>query len=401
MLPGKKILLGICGSIAAYKAAFLCRGLIKEGCEVRVIMTDSATTFISPLTLSTLSKHPVLTSLSQDGQWRNHIELGLWADLLLIAPITAHTLAKMATGLCDNLLTATYLSARCPTMVAPAMDVDMWNHHTTQHNIDHLRRNGIGIIAVQEGELASGLEGPGRMAEPDDIVREVKLSLNKESDLEGLTILVTAGPTYEDIDPVRYIGNRSSGKMGVAIAQALLQRGAEVQLVLGPSTVSVEPHERLSCVSVRSAAQMAVAARKAWNEADVAILAAAVADFRPKEMVAEKIKKSSGGLQIPLEATEDIAMSLAKSKRPDQSIIGFALESDRGLENAVTKLKRKNFDLIVLNSLRDEGAGFQHDTNKVTFIGPDGEKKRFALKSKTEVAMDIVDQLVELRNTKK
>ena len=401
MLSGKKILLGICGSIAAYKTAYLCRGLVKDGADVKVVMTDDATSFISPLTLSTLSRNQVHSSLTEDEQWNNHVELGLWADVFIIAPATAHTLAKMAIGLCDNLLTASYLSARCPVMVAPAMDVDMWMHPTTQRNIDQLQKDGVQIISVAEGELASGLQGPGRMAEPEDIVEKTRIFFKKKSDLEGVRVLVTAGPTYEDIDPVRYIGNRSSGKMGMAIAEALIQRGALVDLVLGPTSLTPKSVGQLCCHEVRSAAEMALKAREIWKVADCAVLAAAVADFRPGEVAQHKIKKNSDLLHISLEPTEDIAMTLAQSKNRDQITVGFALESEDGFENAMSKLKKKNFDLIILNSLEDEGAGFQYDTNKVTFITADGENRTFPLKPKTEVAVDIVDQIILMRNTTK
>lgn len=401
MLSRKKILLGICGSIAAYKSAYLCRGLVKEGADVKVVMTDDATSFISPLTLSTLSRNPVLSSLTRDEQWNNHIELGLWADVFIVAPATAQTLAKMALGLCDNLLTASYLSARCPTMVAPAMDVDMWLHPSTQRNINQLQKDGVQVISVAEGELASGLQGPGRMAEPGDIVERARLFFKKKSDLEGVRVLVTAGPTYEDIDPVRYIGNRSSGKMGIAISEALIQRGAQVDIILGPTSLRPKPNGQLLCHHVRSAVDMALKAKELWKVANYAVLAAAVADFRPREVAKQKIKKTTDLMHVFLEPTEDIALTLAQTKNKDQAIVGFALESEHGFENAVRKLKKKSFDLIVLNSLEDEGAGFQYDTNKVTFITADGEKKTFPLKQKTEVASDIVDQIVLMHNTNK
>ncbi len=397
MLTGKKILLGICGSIAAYKSALLCRGLVKVGAQVKVIMTESGTDFISPLTMATLSRHPVQTALAEDEEWTNHVELGLWADLYVVAPVTAHTLAKMANGMCDNMVTACYLSARCQTMIAPAMDIDMWLHPTTQRNVEMVVADGGEMIPVEEGPLASGLEGPGRMAEPAHIISAIEAHFKKKSDLAGVRAIVTAGPTYEDIDPVRFIGNRSSGKMGVAIVQALIDRGAEVDLVIGPTALLLPQHQRLRCHMVRSAAEMAECALKIWKKVDLAVLAAAVADYRPKHLASKKIKKADHMTKLDLERTEDIALSFAQVKKPHQITVGFALESEDGEEHARRKLAKKSFDLIVLNSLQDKGAGFQHDTNKVTFLTPDGEKVVFPLKSKTEVGEDIVDQITLLR----
>lgn len=393
MLAGKKILLGITGSIAAYKAAFLVRLLIKEGAEVQVVMSNSALDFISKLTLSTLSRRPVFTDISSDAGWNNHVDLGLWADLYLIAPASANTLAKLTSGLCDNMLTACYLSARCPVIVAPAMDVDMFHHPTTQRNLSELQNDGVMVIPSEFGELASGLTGMGRMAEPENISRFITRFFSQVQNFSGVKALVTAGPTYEEIDPVRFIGNRSSGKMGLAIAETLVSRGAQVALILGPNHLNIKPHPNLEVRSVQSAAEMAEIAKELWPQCQVAVLAAAVADYTPIERANQKIKKSDSGLHIELKRTEDIAAALGASKRPGQISVGFALETENEVEHAKQKILKKNLDFIVLNSLNDPGAGFQHDTNKITILTASGDKMSFPLKSKTEVAKDIVDVL--------
>lgn len=390
-LKDKKILLGVCGSIAAYKSVFLTRLLVKVGAEVRVIMTPSATSFVQPITFATLSKQECLVSYTREdgGQWNNHVELGLWADLLLIAPASAGTLSKMANGHCDNLLLGVYLSARCPVMFAPAMDEDMWRHPSTQANIEKLKAFGHAIIPVGEGELASGLNGPGRMAEPEDILSYIDRFFSPApSVLAGKKILVTAGPTYEHIDPVRFIGNHSSGKMGVAIAEALAAKGADVTLVLGPS--NMHPSPALRTIKVVSSAEMYAAAAEHFDSLDIAIFAAAVADYTPMEVAEQKIKKSDATMELRLKKNIDIAASFGKRKQPGQFSVGFALETDNELQHAIDKRKKKAFDLIVLNSLKDEGAGFRHDTNKVTILDADNKQWPFELKSKEDVAKDIV-----------
>ncbi len=399
-LKGKKIILGITGSIAAYKSAFLTRLFIKAGAEVQVIMTPSATNFISGLTLSTLSKRPVHSDIATDESWNNHVELGLWADLLIIAPATATTMAKMAQGICDNMLLATYLSAKCPVYFAPAMDLDMWKHPSTQNNLATLKSYGNKLIPVGHGELASGLVGDGRMAEPEAILAMVKAELDKSQDLAGKKVLITAGPTYEAIDPVRFIGNRSSGKMGVAIAENAAERGAEVYLVLGPSKLTPQ-HKNINTIRVESAQEMYDQAHKYFKKCTVAILAAAVADYRPQSVATKKIKKKTSTLSLKLEKTQDIAASLGQIKRKNQKIVGFALETNNEIANAQGKLERKSFDFIVLNSLNDKGAGFSHDTNKITIIAKGNKIKKFELKSKTEVAVDIVNELVDILPKKK
>ena len=394
-MKGKKIILAVTGSIAAYKAAFLTRLLIKAGAEVQVLMTDAAKHFITPLTLSTLSKKPVFTEIISEESWNSHVELGLWADAMVVAPCTATTLAKLANGMSDNIVTATYLSARCPIFIAPAMDLDMWTHPATVRNLDLLRGYGCHLIPVGHGELASGLVGDGRMAEPEEIILFLNNYFNKKEDLKGKKILVTAGPTYEAIDPVRFIGNRSSGKMGVAIADELAERGAEVILVLGPSKLQAE-HPSVLTLKVESAQQMYEAATAHFSECDAAILAAAVADYRPKHVSDIKIKKKEGDMTIELEKTLDIAAALGSRKQAYQKLVGFALETNNELENALSKLKRKNLDFIVLNSLRDAGAGFSHNTNKISIIFSENNVKEFDLKNKDDVAKDIVNELVQL-----
>ncbi|GLR19162.1 bifunctional phosphopantothenoylcysteine decarboxylase/phosphopantothenate--cysteine ligase CoaBC [Portibacter lacus] len=389
------IILGITGSIAAYKAAILTRLLVKNGHDVKIIMTEAAKAFISPLTLSTLSKNTVHSNLFDSDTWNNHVELGLWADAMIIAPTTANTLSKMANGAADNMLLATYLSAKCPVCIAPAMDLDMWKHPSTIRNIDLLKEYGNLLIPVEFGELASGLVGEGRMAEPDQIVEFVEQNFNIKSDLAGKRILVTAGPTYEDLDPVRFIGNNSSGKMGVEIAEHAARRGAEVILVQGPGSFK-SSHAGIKLIKVRSAAQMYEACVEHYNNCDAAILAAAVADYTPLNKSDVKIKKKDGDLSIALKRTTDIAAHLGRHKKKNQLLIGFALETNNAIENAKGKLERKNFDFIVLNTLEDKGAGFSHDTNKVQFIFANRPIIKFELKSKKKVAKDIIDQVVEL-----
>lgn len=400
-----KVILAISGSIAAYKSAILTRLLVKNGAEVQILMTDAAREFITPLTLSTLSKRPVISEIVSDAAWNNHVELGLWADAFVVAPATATTLSKMASGNADNIVTATYLSARCPVFVAPAMDLDMWTHGATRRNLDLLRGYGCHIIPVGHGELASGLVGDGRMAEPEEIVRFLDAFFSPKKDLLNKKILVTAGPTYEALDPVRFIGNRSSGKMGFAIAEELAERGAEVILISGPTKLSskhpspTESGFRASTVKthkIESAQQMFDLATAEFPNCDAAILAAAVADYRPKEVSDVKIKKKDAHLTLELEKTPDIAAHLGTMKQAHQRIVGFALETNDEFANAVSKLKRKNFDFIVLNSMRDAGAGFNIDTNKISIIFDETTFKTFDTKSKDDVACDIVEELVKL-----
>lgn len=396
-LKDKKIILGVSGSIAAYKTPHLVRLLVKAGAEVRVVMTRAAADFVSPLSLSTVSKHPVIADIASGDNWNNHVEMGLWADAMVVAPCSANTLAKISNGLCDNILTAVYLSARCPIFIAPAMDEDMWLHPSTRINITKVQGYKNHIIPVAHGELASGLIGEGRMAEPEDIVKYLDNFFSADKPLKGLKAVVTAGPTYERIDPVRFIGNFSSGKMGVAIAEALGSLGAQVTLVLGPSHERTY-HAMVTTIKVESAAEMFDAATAAFKEAQVAVLAAAVADYRPEVQASGKIKKTGDELTLNLVKTDDILASLGKIKQPGQTLIGFALETDNELANAAEKLERKNADMIVLNSLKDEGAGFAHDTNKVTLLTRSGASKPLPLQSKTEVAKAIVNQILELRN---
>lgn len=391
-LKDKKILLGITGSIAAYKSATLVRLLIKSGADVKVVMTEAGTDFISPLTLSTLSKHDVLSDISTEEAWNNHVDLGLWADLMVIAPLSANTLAKLAGGLCDNLLTAVYLSAKCPVYFAPAMDLDMWKHPSTQTNIETIQGYGNMMIDVAYGELASGLVGKGRMAEPEDIVNQLAAHF-ENGPLTGKKVLITAGPTYEKIDPVRFIGNRSTGKMGLSIAKRCLTLGADVTMVMGPNHLDI-PSE-INVVPVESAAQMYNACKDRFGKTDIAILSAAVADFTPTTVADQKIKKKGKGLTLELSKTTDIAASLGERKRKNQVIVGFALETNNELANAKSKLERKNFDFIVLNSMKDKGATFGHDTNKVTIISKDNKIHNYELKSKDDVAKDILDLVID------
>jgi phosphopantothenoylcysteine decarboxylase / phosphopantothenate---cysteine ligase len=397
MLEGKNILLGVCGSIASYKSAILTRLLIKAGANVKVIMTEDATHFITPLTLSTLSKNPVFVQyFKQDtGEWNNHVDLGLWADLYIIAPASANTLAKLAHGICDNLLSATYLSAKCPVYFAPAMDLDMWKHFTTQENIQKLQSFGNILINPAYGELASGLVGEGRMAEPEQIVDFMLQEVKKKLPLTGKRALITAGPTYEAIDPVRFIGNHSSGKMGYALAEELYQKGAEVTLVSGPTALQLRGTS-IRRIDVISASEMAEQVIKYFPDSDITIMSAAVADYRPKEIAASKIKKESAEFAIELVKTTDILSTIGQSKKANQILVGFALETNDEEVNAIKKLNKKNLDFIVLNSLQDKGAGFKGDSNKVTFIDRELKKEVFKLKSKKEVAADICQKIIGL-----
>nr|MBS0038353.1 bifunctional phosphopantothenoylcysteine decarboxylase/phosphopantothenate--cysteine ligase CoaBC [Saprospiraceae bacterium] len=394
-LYGKKILLGICGSIAAYKSAYLCRLLVKAGAEVRVTMTRDSANFIGPVTLSTLSKNPVHIDLSEDNQWSDHVEWGLWADLMVIAPVTAHTVAKLANGYTDNMLTATYLSARCPVMAAPAMDLDMWNHPGTRRNIGTLKSDGVQILDVAEGELASGLHGPGRMLEPEDIVNKIESFFEKKWSLKKQIALVTAGPTVEPIDPVRYISNHSSGKMGVAIAEVLASRGAEVHLVHGPLTIDIG-HPSIHCHPVQTAGEMLEKCLEIHPNCTLAIFAAAVSDYSVSIVSKEKIKKEGKPVQLNLTANPDVAATCGKRKNGKYHV-GFALETQNEIKNARKKLTDKHFDLIVLNSLQDEGAGFNKDTNKVTFI-EQNKMVELELKTKVEVAEDLVQYIEQKIN---
>jgi phosphopantothenoylcysteine decarboxylase / phosphopantothenate---cysteine ligase len=395
MFQGKKILLGVTGSIAAYKSILIVRQLIKQGAEVKVILTPAARDFVSTLTLSTLSKNQVLVDLFDENTWANHVMLGRWADVMLIAPLSCNTLGKMAGGLCDNLLLATYLSATCPVVVAPAMDEDMWKHPTTKNNLDKLQSYGNLVIPVEAGELASGLYGDGRMAEPESILEFINNNFFIEKDLEGKRVLVTAGPTYEAIDPVRFIGNHSSGKMGIAICRELAKRGATVDLILGPSSLSVS-YPRVNVVKVQSAEEMYQACLKRFEAADIAVLAAAVADFTPAVIAEEKIKKDEDKLVIELTKTRDILKTLGQKKRADQLLVGFALETNNEKAYALGKLKKKNADMIILNSLNDEGAGFGFDTNKITIFDRDNNEIAFERKPKQQVAKDIVDKIIDM-----
>lgn len=391
-MQGKKIILGISGSIAAYKAATLCRLLVKSGADVQVLMTENAASFISPLTLSTLSKKNVFSSVVSESAWNNHVELGLWADLFIVAPATATTIAKMAHGICDNILTAVYLSARCPVCIAPAMDLDMWKHKATQRNISLLLESGVMQLPVGYGELASGLYGEGRMAEPEEIVAFAEHFFASENQFKGKKILVTAGPTHEPLDPVRFIGNRSTGKMGIAIADELSRRGAEVDLVLGPTDLQPKS-KNVRTIKVSTGLEMYNAAKEVFPECDAAIFSAAVADYRPLNAATCKIKKEGESMEVQLVKNPDIAAEMGKIKKPSQITVGFALETDQELENAKTKLEKKNFDFIVLNSLKDKGAGFQSDTNKISIIHRGNKIENYQLKSKENVAVDIADAL--------
>jgi len=396
MLRNKNIILGVCGSIAAYKSAIVVRLLIKAGANVRVILTADAANFITPLTLATLSKNPVYTKYFEEetGVWSNHVELGLWADYMIIAPASANTIAKMAGGICDNLLSAVYLSAKCPVFYAPAMDLDMWKHESTKINVKQLQSFGNLIISPGNGELASGLHGEGRMAEPEEIVAFISETIKKGLPLAGINVMVTAGPTYEPIDPVRFIGNHSSGKMGFAIADEFSRLGAKVILITGPTAEkSVQQVERINVIT---AAEMLEACESNFQESTITVMSAAVADYTPAQVASQKIKKTEAEFSIELKKTTDILATLGQLKKPGQFLIGFALETNNEEENAKAKLIKKNLDLIVLNSLQDEGAGFQKDTNKITIFNRTEEKTEYGLKSKTEVAQDICAEIIKL-----
>jgi phosphopantothenoylcysteine decarboxylase/phosphopantothenate--cysteine ligase len=393
MLTGKKIVLGITGGIAAYKAALLVRLLVQKGAEVRVVMTPMAKEFITPLTLSTLSRNPVLTEFydTTTGNWNSHVDMGTWADAMLVAPLTASSMSKMVNGQADNLLITTYLSARCPVFLAPAMDLDMFAHPSTRDNIGRLRSYGNIIIEPAVGELASGLEGKGRMEDPESIVR-VLYDFFEPKDMINKKILITAGPTYEKIDPVRFIGNYSSGKMGFALAETCARRGAKVTLVTGPVSLSLQ-NKTIERINVENAEEMSKVVMNRWEEMDGAILAAAVADFTPVERKENKIKRKGDVLTISFHPTIDIAAELGKMKRHEQFLVGFALENENEEQNALEKMERKNFDFIVLNSLQDPDSGFGFDTNKVTILHRSGLKKQYELKSKLDVADDIVKEM--------
>lgn len=399
MLTGKKILVGVTGSIAAYKSAYLVRELVRLGASVKVIMTPASTQFITPLTLATLSKQEVaIDFVRQDSDnslkqtWENHVELGLWADLLIVAPVSANTLAKMVTGSCDNLLMAVYLSAKCPVWIAPAMDLDMYQHPTTKENLHKAKLNGVQVIDSASGELASGLEGKGRMEEPEEIARLIERHFNPESKLQGKKILITGGPTYEAIDPVRFIGNHSSGKTGILLADACANRGAEVTLVTGPTNQRVK-HPYINVIQVTSAIEMFDAVQTNWNTSSLGIFSAAVADYRVKEIQTQKIKKSDEHLTLELVKNPDILKWAGEQKSPEQFLVGFALETTNEIENAQVKLTAKNLDMIVLNSPNDEGAGFGYDTNLITLIGRDNKIRKFELAKKSELVEKLLDEI--------
>jgi phosphopantothenoylcysteine decarboxylase/phosphopantothenate--cysteine ligase len=397
VLTGKKIIIGVTGSIAAFKIPFLIRLLVKEGAEVQVILTENARDFVTPLTISTLSKRPALTFPfdEKDGTWNSHVDMGLWADAMLIAPASAATLSKMVSGMADNLLVTTYLSAKCPVFFAPAMDLDMFKHPSTKENVDKLVKRGDILIEPQTGELASGLSGAGRMEEPAQIVEVLRNHFRSGSDLSGKNVLVTAGPTYEAIDPVRFIGNHSSGLMGFSIAEEAAKRGANVTLITGPTHL-ITNLSAISRIDVISAADMYEAVVQNFHQADVTIMSAAVADFTPETVADEKIKKDQNPDTIRLKPTIDILSELGKQKTAQQLLVGFALETENAIENALRKLNNKNLDLIVLNSLRDEGAGFGVSTNKVTMIAKNKQQTEVELKPKKEIAVDILDRIVAL-----
>lgn len=400
MLQGKKIIVGVSGSIAAYKAAFLVRLLVQAGAEVRVMLTTGALQFVTPLTFSTLSKNPVHSDFTEDkdsGVWANHVDIALWADLMILAPLTANTLSKMAHGQCDSFFMAVYMSARCPVFFAPAMDHDMFLHGGTTENVEKLIAFGHHLLAPGEGELASGLIGKGRMAEPEEIVASVVSTLISKSPLHGNHVLVTAGPTHEAIDPVRFIGNHSTGKMGFALAESLANLGARVALVCGPNNLTIK-HPMIQRIDVTSAKQMLEACIPIFEQAHGAVLAAAVADYMPEVVLEHKQKKGAENWTLQLVKTPDIALALGSRKKEGQWLVGFALETQNELENAKAKLERKNLDLIVLNSLRDKGAGFGTDTNKITLIWRNHKVSEFGLKPKAHVARDITDAIIELAN---
>ncbi|MFD1630021.1 bifunctional phosphopantothenoylcysteine decarboxylase/phosphopantothenate--cysteine ligase CoaBC [Pseudopedobacter beijingensis] len=400
MLKGKNILLGVCGSIASYKSAELVRLLVKSGANVKVVLTEDASSFITPLTFSTLSKNPVYSSYykKDTGEWNNHVELALWADLFVIAPITANTIAKLANGLCDNLLSAIYLSAKCPVYFAPAMDLDMWKHPSTQANIKKLQQFGNLMISPGKGELASGLFGEGRMAEPEEITEVLIKYFFRNLSLAGKKVMVTAGPTYEAIDPVRFIGNHSSGKMGLSIAYECATRGAQVILICGPTNLQKE-HPSIKRINIVSAKQMFETVNEYFDETDICILSAAVADYTPDTVAENKIKKQDSTFNLSLQKTKDIAADLG-ARKDNKILIGFALETENEISNAISKLERKNLDFIVLNSLNDDGAGFKTDSNKITIIKRNKEQIDYTLKSKEEVAEDIVNEIEKLTGSR-
>ena len=397
MFAGKKILLGITGSIAAYKSILLVRLLVKAGAEVKVLLTNASKDFVSPLVLSTLSKNTVLQDLATNDEWANHVALGRWADIFVIAPLSCNTLAKMANGLCDNLLMATYLSATCPVVVAPAMDEDMWQHPSTKRNLALIECHKNRIITVNNGELASGLFGEGRMAEPEEIITYITEYFFRTNELKNKQVLVTAGPTYESIDPVRFIGNHSSGKMGFAIAEELYIRGADVILITGHTHETLS-YKGIKRIDVSSANNMFNACHKYFPKSDITVMSAAIADYTPIEVATEKLKKKEDNWQINLKRTKDILYSLGQIKQPHQFIVGFALETNNEKQNALVKLKHKNADCIVLNSLKDNNAGFGFDTNKITILDKSGEEIVYNLKSKKEVATDIVSFIISKIN---
>jgi len=396
MLKNKNIILGVCGSIAAYKSAVLVRLLVKAGANVKVILTADAANFITPLTLATLSKNPVYTKYFEEetGVWSNHVELGLWADYMIIAPASANTLSKMANGICDNLLSAVYLSAKCPVYFAPAMDLDMWKHESTKENVSKLLTFGNIMIAPTSGELASGLHGEGRMAEPEEIISFIAAIIRKSLPLNGKKVMVTAGPTYEPIDPVRFIGNHSSGKMGFAIADELARLGAEVLLITGPT--AERNKQQLQRIDIITAAEMLDACMANFKGTDITVMSAAVADYTPVNVATQKIKKTETAFQIELKKTTDILAQLGQLKDSNQFLVGFALETENEEEHAKAKLIKKNLDLIVLNSLQDKGAGFKKDTNKITIFNRAADKTTYEMKSKVEVAKDICLEILKL-----
>ncbi|MGY8987987.1 MAG: bifunctional phosphopantothenoylcysteine decarboxylase/phosphopantothenate--cysteine ligase CoaBC [Flavobacteriales bacterium] len=396
MIKGKKVLLGVTASIAAYKSAFIVRLLKKLGASVRVIQTEASLDFVTPLTLSTLSENKVLTSIidKETDEWNKHVDLALWADFMIIAPVTAKTMSKMVEGNCDNLLLSTYLSAKCPVYFAPAMDLDMYKHPSTKHNIEKLQEFGNKFIPAVHGELASGLIGEGRMAEPEEIIEFIINDLNEGKILYDKTCMVTAGPTHENIDPIRYIGNRSSGKMGMAIAEELAERGAAVSLIMGPSSQTTI-HPNIKQINVNTADEMFTQVQKYFLNSDISIFSAAVSDYKPKKVFTEKIKKKDENWIIDLEKNKDILSEMGNKKNENQFVVGFALETENEIENAKQKLQNKNLDLIILNSTKDKGATFSHDTNKISIIDKDFNIKNFQLKDKIDVAKDIVDAIIK------
>ena len=399
MLKDKKILLGVTASIAAYKSTHIVRLLKKLGASVRVIQTEASLDFVTSLVLSTLSENDVIVDIvdKETNQWNNHVELGLWADYMIIAPVTAKTMSKMVEGNCDNQLIASYLSAKCPVYFAPAMDLDMYKHPSTQHNIKKLKEFGNKLIPVNHGELASGLVGEGRMAEPEEIIDFLLNDINSDKELFGKNCLVTAGPTQENIDPVRFIGNRSSGKMGMEIANELAEKGAEVNLVIGPSNLRAS-HCNINQINVNSASQMYDEVEKVFLDSDISVFAAAVSDYKPIKTYSEKIKKSDGNMEIKLEKTKDILLEMSSDKKDHQFVVGFALETENEEKNAIKKLQTKNLDMIILNSTKDKGATFGFDTNKISIIEKDLSVTNYDLKEKSEVAKDIVSSIIKKIN---